>query len=1019
MLKAAWLGSWKAPWGLDRGRRWGDPAWTLAAVAQAWLLGGHEGRWPRLDQEARRPQGPRILAAPDTFSPRPDPGWVARLRHGSPGVSAHQRGAREDELVARCWQALLEGDGAPWMSAGAVFLDRPTRLRWIPLLGAVDPTGRLHLPPFLEVLVPEALHALPPGWWATLLGGMDGEGRLLPEGPLDPDLPWPRIQPHAGPLVLEGLPEVLQPCGDPPWLAALPDGRWMLDPRLRAWSRGWGAAPEALAPLAPRGLASGQAPEGPLASVLALALPEDPPPGWGASLAADVGEVFPRPPCPPACDDPVWDRIRVRWGGEPPVPAPAYPPWGTSAHPCADPFHWMAEGLLAHHACETERALRAFTWAHAHFARLGARGWAARAASNAATEALAWADLPGHARWQALRGPLPSPWRELEEAQLMDVHRGPAAALAAARALTQAHPNLPEAWGLLASAALDLGREDLIREALPHVEGHPFARLLAAALGPLEEPPPPDADPETRLAWEAQRLLRGHGDAGACRAAWAACPNQIMRLELGLQVLERRPDLRAPGMLLALQVLADRAASPRHQERLGALWPAPPDAPGLEARTLLTAWLAARPHPTWLVWEEGGRLERLGSGDPPPEGALGHLARHGSLPPFADGGWIWRGLALHWEGSPVGGLLLGLAEDAPPGLPTEPLLLAPWLAKLRMPRVPEPAPAPGLLLMDGSEPMASMLRELDRVAPTELPVLILGPTGSGKELAARELHQRSGRPGPLVAVNCSAFAEGLLESELFGHVKGAFTGAHQDRRGAIEAARNGTLFLDEVADLSPRLQSLLLRVLQEHEIRRVGSDHAIRVDVRFAAATHRPLEELAAAGAFRRDLLFRLEGAVLRLPPLSARRHEFPFLIPRLVVRAAESARRPVPVLAPGLPQALARRPWPGNVRELLHALERALLRCEDGLLKPRHFPELDQPEAQEGTWEEATRAFQRRFLLETLRNSGFQAAEAARTLGLARPALYTAAKRLGLDLVAEREAWARDSRIGPDGGGS
>ncbi len=1006
MLKAAWLGSWKAPWGLERGRRWGDPAWALAAIAQAWLLGGREGRWPRLEQEARRPQGPRTLALPDAFGPRPDPEWIARLRHGSPGVPAHQRGGREDELMAWCWQALLEGDGAPWMAAGSVLLDRATRLRWIPLLGAEEEDGRLHLPPFLQVLVPEALHRLAPGWWACLLGDQDGEGRLLPAGPLDPGLPWPQIQPHADPLVLDDLPEGLHPFRDAPWLQALPDGRWMLDPRLRAWSRGQGASPGGLGPVAPRGLATGEAPEGALAAVLAMTPPPDPPPGWGGSLAADLGEVFPRPPCPPACGDPVWDRIRVRWGGEPPEPGPTYPPWGASSHPCADPFHWMAEGLLAHHACETERALRAFTWAHAHFTRLGARAWAARAASNAAAKALLWADLPGLARWQTLRGPLPSPWRELEAAQLLDVHQGPAAALAAARVLVQAHPDLPEAWGLLASAALDLGREELIREALPHVDGHPFARLLEAALGLLMEPAPAAADPETRLAWEAQRLIRGHGDTGACRAAWAACPNQIMRLELGLQVLERRPDLRAPGMLLALQVLADRAASPRHQERLGTLWPAPPEAQGPDARALLTAWLAARPHPTWLAWEEGGRVEHLGSGDPPPEGALGHLARNGALAPFQGGDWIWRGLPLQWEGSPVGSLLLALPEDEPLAVPAELLLLAPWLAQVRSRRAPEPDPTPGLLLTDGSEPMASMLRELDRVAPSDLAVLILGPTGSGKELAARELHQRSGRSGPLVAVNCSAFAEGLLESELFGHVKGAFTGAHQDRRGAIEAARGGTLFLDEVADLSPRLQSLLLRVLQEREIRRVGSDHAIRVDVRFAAATHRPLEELAAAGGFRRDLLFRLEGAVLRLPPLSARRHEFPFLVPRLVVRAAEAARRPVPALAPGLPQALARHPWPGNVRELLHALERAVLRCEDGLLKPRHFPELDQPEAQEGTWEEATRAFQRRFLLETLRNHGFQAAEAARTLGLARPALYTAAKRLGVDLVAERDKW-------------
>jgi DNA-binding NtrC family response regulator len=254
-----------------------------------------------------------------------------------------------------------------------------------------------------------------------------------------------------------------------------------------------------------------------------------------------------------------------------------------------------------------------------------------------------------------------------------------------------------------------------------------------------------------------------------------------------------------------------------------------------------------------------------------------------------------------------------------------------------------------------------------------------------------------------VAVNCAAFAEGLLESELFGHVRGAFTGADRDRRGAIEAARGGTLLLDEVADLSPRLQSLLLRVLQEQEVRRVGSDQAVKVDVRFAAATHRSLEALADQGAFRRDLLFRLQGAVLNLPPLSARRHEFPFLLPHLLRRAAEALRRPAPDLAPGLAEALARRPWPGNVRELLHALERAVLRCGEEPLSSRHFPELAAPLPTSRAWVEGTRAYQRHLLRDTLQACGHRPAEAARMLGLARPALYAAAQRLGVDIVAER----------------
>jgi two-component system response regulator GlrR len=306
--------------------------------------------------------------------------------------------------------------------------------------------------------------------------------------------------------------------------------------------------------------------------------------------------------------------------------------------------------------------------------------------------------------------------------------------------------------------------------------------------------------------------------------------------------------------------------------------------------------------------------------------------------------------------------------------------------------------------------MASVLAELARVARSRLTLLLLGPSGCGKELAAREVHRLSGRPGPLVPVNCAAFAESLTESELFGHVKGAFTGATRDRRGAIECAQGGTLFLDEVADLSPRLQSLLLRVLQEREVRRVGAERSERVDVRFLAATHRPLEALAEAGAFRRDLLYRLQGAVLTLPSLAERRHEFPHLVPRLVAQVAQDTGRPAPPLQPGLAEALAAQPWPGNFRELLHAIERALLRCPSGPLQARHFPELERPAPASGTWAEATREFQRRLLLETLRRHRFRVAEAARALGLARPALYAAARRLGLDLGRERR------RTQPDG---
>jgi transcriptional regulator with AAA-type ATPase domain len=974
----------------------------LAAISQAWLLGGREQRWPRLEQEARRPQGPRVMRAPTAFEPQPDPAWIALLRHGSAGVPATQRGPREDELLAWAWEALLEGDGTPWMAAGSVLLDQPQRLRWVALLGAVDAAGTLQLPPFLE-LFPSEWHPLPSGWWETLLRQQDGEGRLLPEGPLDPGLPWPAIQRHADSLVLPTLPEDLIPYRASPWLHELSDGVWMMAPGLRAWARGPGASPRGLAPHIPSSLGAGAPPGVALAEILNLRLPADHPAGWTASLEADLREDLHRPGPPPASGHPTWDRLRMRWGGEAAGPAPVYPAWGISAHPCADPFHWMAEGQETSEACEPEKALRAFTLAHAHFLRLGAAGWAGRAASNAALMALQWADLPAHGRWAALRGSLPQPWRDLEEAQLAEAYLEPEAALARIQSLVEAHPDFPQGWGMLASHGTDHERWDLVREGLVHVQSHPYARFFEAVLGPLTEAPPQEVDYETRLAWEAHRLFRGTGDPGAFWSAWRICPAQIMRLELGIQVLERVPVERTAERLLALQAIADRADSARHQRRLAALWPQLQSNPNPAPTLLFKDWLAQRSTPTWIVWEEEGQLRTLGAGAAPPEGALSRLAKDGALAPFSQGAWVWRGYPLVWEGCPVGAVLLAQPVDAAPTQPLEPLLISPWLARIRARRPTESMVEAGLLLTDGSEPMASVLRELDRVATSDLPVLILGATGTGKELAARELHQRSGRPGPLVAVNCSAFAEGLLESELFGHMKGAFTGADRDRRGAIETARGGTLFLDEVADLSPRLQSLLLRVLQEREVRRVGSDHSVKVDVRFAAATHRPLEELAAAGTFRRDLLFRLQGAVLQLPSLTERRHELPFLLPRLTVRAAQSAKRPIPALAPGLPQALARLPWPGNIRELLHLLERAILRCEDGLLKPRHFPELEAPVLQTRTWDDATRTFQRRLLLDTLRACGFRVAEAAQTLGLARPALYATAKRLGVDLVTAR----------------
>ncbi len=1004
-LKAAWLGHWKTPWPLTRGRKWGDLPWALFAISEAWLMGGRDQQWPRCEWEARRPFGPRPASVPNHWSAQPDPAWISLLRHGSPKIPAQLKGPKEDPLLSWCWSALLEGDGTPFMAFGSVLLDRATRQRWIPLLGAVDASGTLRLPPYLDILIPDSRKKLPLDWWPFLLRSLDFEGKLLPEGPLG-DLPFDRLRPFLESFSLEKLPDPLRGCVGSDWLFELPDGQWMISPHVRAFARGTGPA----AALLPGSIALGDDPGSSFRELLDGLIPETVPDGLEPSISADLGGST-RPPCPGPCGEPTWDRMRVRWGSEIPEISAGYPPWGTCAHPCADPFHWMAEGQRAYLAQDLEVALRAFTLAHSHFHRLHSGFWSDRAAANAELAAMHWADHQSLPYWQEAQARPVSPFKELNEVNLLTLEGDWDTALKRLRSLTKAFPDEPHAWLLIGQRGLEVGRHDWVREALLHIANPGFKLLFEASLGEMKEAPPPELPPEQRLLWEFHRLLRGHASPPEFWFAWEACPSHYLRLEAGLALLEAREDERNPSVLLALQAIADRAAMNHHQDRLRLLWPSPVPGLELDPKELLSRWLSTRTRPTWLLWgPAGSAMESMGHGEPPPGGLLSRLHQDGHVAPCELRGWIWWGFPLHWEGSAVGSVLLALKPGEALEPPLDPQLLAPWLAKLNPGLLAEPVPEGGELLSDGSEPMATLLRELARVAPSELPVLILGPTGSGKELTARELHRRSGRPGPLVAVNCSAFSESLMESELFGHVKGAFTGAASDRKGAIESAQHGTLFLDEVADLSPRLQSLLLRVIQEHEVRKVGSDHSVRVDVRFVSATHRPLDELAATGVFRRDLLYRLQGTALRLPSLRERSHEFPYLMPRLVTMIAKANKRDAPELAMGLAQALARLPWPGNVRELRHAIERALLRCGKGPLKLEHFPELQQPEYQSRTWEEATHGFQRRLMLEALRRCGFRAAEAAETLGIARPALYTAAKRLGIDLVAERKNWHPDA---------
>ena len=235
--------------------------------------------------------------------------------------------------------------------------------------------------------------------------------------------------------------------------------------------------------------------------------------------------------------------------------------------------------------------------------------------------------------------------------------------------------------------------------------------------------------------------------------------------------------------------------------------------------------------------------------------------------------------------------------------------------------------------------MQEVLERIGRVAPTDATVLILGESGTGKELVARALHAKSPRAeAPFVAVNCAAIPEGLIESELFGHEKGAFTGAVSRQTGLVESAHGGTLFLDEIGELPASAQARLLRMLQESEVRPVGAQRAKKVDVRVVAATHRDLPELIARGEFREDLYFRLRVVDILLPALRARTDELPALAAHLLAKASKKLGRPGLTLSPEAERALLEHPWPGNVRELENALERAAILAPTALLEPVHL---------------------------------------------------------------------------------
>jgi two-component system response regulator FlrC len=285
-----------------------------------------------------------------------------------------------------------------------------------------------------------------------------------------------------------------------------------------------------------------------------------------------------------------------------------------------------------------------------------------------------------------------------------------------------------------------------------------------------------------------------------------------------------------------------------------------------------------------------------------------------------------------------------------------------------------------------------VLRVIDRVARTRATVLLQGETGTGKELLARELHRRSHRArGPFLRVNCAALAEGLLESELFGHERGSFTGAVRTTRGLFQAADGGTLLLDEISEISPALQAKLLRVLQEREVRRVGAAESIAVDTRIIATTNRDLASEVAAGRFRADLYHRLNVVRIDVPPLRERPGDLAPLAEAILDRKAQEHEVPRPATAPDFLPALAAHSWPGNVRELENALERALLLGRGDTLSGADL-QLDRPRAGAASLPVGTtvREAERDLILATLEATRRNRTRAAGLLGISVRTLRT-----------------------------
>ncbi len=303
-----------------------------------------------------------------------------------------------------------------------------------------------------------------------------------------------------------------------------------------------------------------------------------------------------------------------------------------------------------------------------------------------------------------------------------------------------------------------------------------------------------------------------------------------------------------------------------------------------------------------------------------------------------------------------------------------------------------------------SQALDNILSKINKIAMTDAKVLITGETGTGKELVARAIHLRSPRStGPFVKINCAAIPSDLLESELFGHKKGAFTGANQDQIGKFQAADGGTLFLDEIGDMDLRLQAKLLHVLQDNTFNMLGSSVDKQVDIRIIAATNKDLKQLIKEGKFRMDLYHRLNVVNIHIPPLRNRPEDIEVLTRHFINEFSETYNKPIRDISTAALQVLKQKSWPGNVRELKNFIEKTIIFANGPIIEPHDLPDSKQkteassPVFPEITLKKALEAYERKLILQALKQTGGRISETAKLLGITRSALFKKKKKLGI----------------------